>query len=200
MERQIVSFPRRRGRGLAYAYWPNYDGYCHEFGTGHPAARGHLAEVDRMLGRLVRRLAGTDTMLLVLADHGLVNTRRNQRVELSEVEGLYDCLATLPSGDTREVSCFVRPARVEAFLDIVNQRLAEACVCIAGQELIRLGALGLGAEHPALRNRLGDYVLLAKGTYAFNAAVAGSNRKFHVGNHGGMSERELRVPLYAVHC
>jgi hypothetical protein len=200
MERQIVSFARRRGRGLAYAYWPNYDSCCHEFGCSHRVSRQHLAEVDQMLGRLVRRLGGTDTMLLVLADHGLVDTRRDQRVELSEVEGLYDCLATLPSGDTRAVSCFVRPAKVDAFLSIVNERLASACVCIPGEELIRLGAFGEGTEHPALRNRLGDYVLLAKGSYAFNAAVARSPRGFHVGNHGGMSEREVRVPLYAVRC
>ncbi|MBN1607739.1 MAG: alkaline phosphatase family protein [Polyangiaceae bacterium] len=200
LERQIVAFARRRGRGLAYAYWPNYDGYCHEFGCTHRVARQHLVEIDDALGRLVQRLAGTDTMLLVLADHGLVDTRRDQRVELSAVEGLYDCLATLPSGDTREVSCFVRPAKVEAFLSIVKKRLGATCVCIPGEDLIRLGAFGDGAEHPALGNRLGDYVLLARGAHAFNAAVAGSSSGFHVGNHGGMSEREVRVPLYAVHC
>jgi hypothetical protein len=200
LERHVLAFARRRGRGLAYAYWPHYDGYCHEFGCTHPAPRRHFAEIDQVLGRLVRRLAGTDTMLLVLADHGLVDTRRDQRVELSEVEGLYDCLATLPSGDTREVSCFVRPAKVKTFLSIVTRRLGAACVCITGEELIRRGAFGPGAEHPALRNRLGDYVLLAKGSYAFGAAVAGTASRFHIGNHGGMSEREVRVPLYAVHC
>jgi hypothetical protein len=200
MERQVVSFARRRGRGLAYAYWPSYDGYCHELGTGHPGARSHLADIDQMLGRLVRRLSGTDTMLLVLADHGLVDTRRDQRVELSEVEGLYDCLATLPSGDARAVCCFVRPAKVGTFLSIVKRRLGAACVCIPGEELIGLGAFGPGAEHPTLRHRLGDYVLLARGSYAFNAAVAGSTSGFHVGNHGGMCEREVRVPLFTVHC
>ena len=44
-----------------------------------------------------------------------------------------------------------------------------------------------GRKHPALRNRVGDYVLLAKGSYAFASTVPGSTPAFNVGNHGGMS-------------
>ena len=200
MERHIVSFARRRGRGLAYAYWPKYDSYCHEVGCRHAQAEWHLAEIDLMLGRLVQRLLKTDTMLLVLADHGIVDAPPQQRVDLREVEGFYDCLAALPSGDAREVSCFVRPARVQRFLSLVKQHLSAACVCVPGEELIDSGAFGRGREHPALRNRVGDYVLLAKGSYAFISTVPGSTPAFHVGNHGGMSPSEVLVPLYAVRC
>jgi hypothetical protein len=200
MERQIVSFAKRAGRGLAYAYWPEYDSYCHEAGCRHALAEQHLAEIDLMLGRLVQRLRGTNTMLLVLADHGLVDAPPRQRIDLSKVQGFYDCLAVLPSGDTRGVCCFVRPARVKRFLSLVKQQLSAACVCVRGEELIDSGAFGRGRKHPALTNRVGDYVLLAKGSHAFISTVPGSTAAFSVGNHGGMSRAEVLVPLYAVRC
>lgn len=200
MERQIVAFARRRGRGLGYAYWPDYDRCCHEYGCQHPLTTKHLDEIDRVLGRLVGRLRGTDTMLLVLSDHGLVDGPRHEQVDLSQVEGFYDTLAVLPSGDSRCVSCFVRPARVKKFLSLVTKHLSHACVCLPGDELMRLGAYGPGLPHHALGRRVGDFVLLAKGSHAFTSTVPGSAPAFNVGNHGGMSPAEVLVPLYAVRC
>ncbi len=198
MERQIVSFARRRGRALAYAYWPGYDSLCHEVGCSHPQAVRHLKDIDRSLGRLVAKLAGTGTTLLVLADHGLVDAPSSCQVDLAQIPGFYDCLATLPSGDARQVSCFVRPSKEKAFVALVREHLADACICIPGSELLKWGAFGPGKAHPSLASRVGDYVLLARDAYAFTSTLPGRETSFNVGNHGGMSREEVLVPLYVV--
>ncbi|HPF98676.1 MAG TPA: alkaline phosphatase family protein [Kiritimatiellia bacterium] len=200
MVRAVSSFARRSRFGLAYAYWPGFDSVCHEKGCFHAATVRHMNEIDRALARLVSALKGTNTCLLVTADHGLVDAPRSRCVELREVPGFMECLALLPSGDAREVSCFVRPARLAQFKKIVNRHLRKACICVRGEELLRLGVFGPGRQHAALSSRLGDYVLLARDGYAFASTPAGAESDFNVGNHGGMSKTEVRVPLYVVHC
>ncbi len=198
MERQTVGFARQGGRGVAYVYWPLYDTLCHRQGVHARKTRLHLAEIDASLGRLSSRLAGTGTLLLVTADHGVVDAPPPRRIDLAAVPGLLDCLALLPAGDARQVSCFVRPGRVGRFHDVVARHLAEASVCITGEELLESGLLGPGRPHPSLRGRVGDYVLLARDDYAFRVTASLTKARVHVGTHGGLSADEVYVPLYAL--
>ena len=198
MERQTVRFARQGGRGIAYVYWPQYDTLCHNKGVQARETRRHLAEIDRSLGRLAGRLTGTGTLLLVTADHGVVDAPPPRRIDLAAVPGLLDCLALLPAGDARQVSCFVRPGSVERFHGVVARHLAEACICITGEDLLESGLLGPGRQHPSLRGRVGDYVLLARDDYAFRVTASLTKARVHKGNHGGLSPDEVYVPLYAL--
>ncbi|MGD9612877.1 MAG: alkaline phosphatase family protein [Kiritimatiellia bacterium] len=196
--RQLRTFARSRGRASAYAYWPAYDSYCHVHGPEGQIPAKHLAELDAFLGRLVRALSGTDTLLLVTADHGHMQT--HVRIDLSKIPGFYDALATLPSGDARMVQCFVRPARVKDFLRMTRAApLLGAAACVPLSDVLRSGILGPGTPHPALKNRLGDYVLFAAPGHAFLYPSAQSGeKKIKFGNHGGLSSDELEIPLFVV--
>ncbi len=196
--RQIAAFARGRGRGVAYAYWPEYDGLCHEKGCFSRKTVRHLEAIDRMLAGVCQQLAGTSTALLVTADHGLVDSLPEHRVNLRALPGFYECLSILPSGDARQVHCFVRPGRVKDFLRLVRSELAAACACVTGKELMELGAFGPGRPHPAFASRVGDYVLLAREGFVFTAPPAQAKADFNVGNHGGLSPEESCIPLYAL--
>lgn len=198
LSRQIVAFAKTPGRALAYAYWPGYDSFCHEVGCCHPKTVRHLAEIDRMLAGLVRKLRGTGTVLIVTADHGLVDSTPAHRISLREIPGFYDCLAILPSGDARCAHCFVRPSKVRKFRSLVLQWLEKACLCVPGEVLLKIGAFGPGKPHRALANRVGDFVLIAKGDYTFGSHLPGEKIEFNVANHGGMSPAEVRVPLIVI--
>lgn len=198
LERQVLAFARGRGPGLAMAYWPHYDSLCHELGTNDPKTRRHLDEIDAMLGRLADALAGTGAALLVVSDHGLVDAQPGSQVELRDVPGLYETLAMLPSGDARGMHLFVRPSRVREFLSIVERRISQHGACVRGRDLLDRGAFGPGRPHPALRARVGDYVLLAREGAAFAATPRGVPTHFKRGNHGGMSSTEVLVPLFVL--
>lgn len=199
MVRETAAFARRPGRAVAYVYWPGYDTLCHEHGCFHRKTVTHLDQIDSALGMLVRKLRGSGTTLIVTADHGLVDSTPPHRISFREIPGFYDCLAVLPSGDARCAHCFVRPSKVRKFRSLVFQWLEKACICVPGEELLKLGVFGPGKPHPALANRVGDFVLIAKSNNCFGSHLPGEKIEFNVANHGGMSEAEVRVPLYAVY-
>ena len=198
--KRIAEFAHAPGRALAYAYWPGLDDSCHKNGCFHRKTLNHFDEIDRTLERAVDLLRGTDTVLIVVADHGLIDVPDRNRIDLAKVRGFYDCLAMLPSGDTRHVSCFVRPRRERKFLELVRGKLSRACVPVDEKELLELGAYGPGRAHPSLSGRIGDYVLLARPGYAFSFPPSGiePHNPPSVAYHGGMSPQEMEVPLYVV--
>ena len=57
---------------------------------------------------------------------------------------------------------------------------------------------GLGKPHPQLAQRIGDYVLLMKENYIIKDFLLGEEEHFSIGNHGGLSEDEMYVPLIRV--
>lgn len=195
-----ATFAAEAGRRLAYVYWPRYDGLCHEVGCTDPQVDAHFEEIDAMLALLVERLAGTQTTLCVLADHGLIDVAAENCIDLAQVPGLMQCLATAPAGDQRQQSCFVRPDAVDDFLALVHRNLGHACHCIPGRLLLEAGVFGPGRPHPALRQRLGDYVLLCKDGFSLIHTPPGLSPVFMPGSHGGMSAPEIQVPLYMVEC
>jgi hypothetical protein len=196
----VAMFAREGGQRVAYVYWPRYDGLCHEIGCEHPDIGAHFEELDAMLADLVDALRGTNACLCVLADHGLVTVERERCIDLAAVPGLMDCMPMVASGDQRQLSCYVRPHKIEDFLDIVERELGDACVCVRGETLLEAGVFGPGDPHPKLRSRLGDYVLLCKEGWALIHTPAGMEPMYMPGSHGGMSEAEIQVPLYVVRC
>lgn len=196
MIRQISRVARSTRRSVVYVYWPNYDSQCHEFGCYHPKTLKHLREIDRAMADLARRIEGTDTVLLITADHGLVDTPN--AIDLAKTPGLMDCLAAIPSGDARQVHCFIRPAYVQTFDRIVQTQLANACVSVAGELMLAARIFGPGRPHPSLARRVGDRVLLARAGWAFGSSLPQRKSEFNKANHGGLSPDEVEVPLFVV--
>jgi hypothetical protein len=61
--------------------------------------------------------------------------------------------------------------------------------------VLRQGWLGPGTAHPALQDRLGDYVLIPRGKTILRDWLKGEERHTHIGVHGGLSAAEMIVPL-----
>jgi hypothetical protein len=195
-----VAFAGEPDRRLAYVYWPRYDGLCHEKGCTDPEVDAHFDAIDDALARLVVALAGTDTMLVVLADHGLVDVPAERCIDLAKVPGLGECLATAPAGDQRQMSLFVRPRKQQAFTRVFDQYLAHACRAVPGEAMLASGAYGPGTPHAALDTRVGDVVLLSHEGWGMIHTPPGVQPLVMSGSHGGMSPAEVRIPLFHVHC
>jgi hypothetical protein len=195
-----AGFAAEPGRRLAYVYWPRYDGLCHERGCTDPEVDAHFDAIDTALAQLVLRLAGTDTSLVVLADHGLVDVPAERCIDLAKVPGLGECLATAPAGDQRQMSLFVRPRKQEAFARVFDQYLAHACRVVPGEVMLEAGVYGPGVPHPALESRVGDVVLLSHEGWGMIHTPPGVTPLVMSGSHGGMSPAEVRIPLFHIHC
>jgi hypothetical protein len=184
-------------RRYLYAYWPDLDRLAHEQGIGSRAAAAHLAELDEAFGHFLRRVGGTDTTVVVTADHGIVDSDPARLIELDAHPRLAQTLLVPLCGERRLAYCYVQPGQGAAFADYAAGELGPYAEHHASATLIEQGCFGLGAPHPRLAERVGHYTLIMKDRYVLKDWLPGEHRHAHVGVHGGTSEVEMYVPLIA---
>lgn len=189
-----------RQPSYVYAYWPELDRIAHEYGIASEAADAHLAEVDAAFERFLTSIAGSGSLVIVTADHGLIDSGEAFEVDLDDHPALVDTLSLPLCGERRAAYCYVRPDRREDFEHYVETELAAHVSLQRSHELIAQGYFGLGSAHPRLHERVGDYVLLAKDNYVIKDWLFGERRYTQVGVHGGLSDQELFVPLIIAEC
>jgi hypothetical protein len=184
-----------KGRSFTYAYWPELDRLCHANGVASQAVGRHLAEIDGRFEELLDRLSGTDTAVLLTADHGFVDISPERIVRVADHPELRDSLRVPLCGEPRAAYCYVSQGRTRGFLDYVESELTECTTCIESAALIEQGYFGPGVNHPQLRDRVGDFALLMHEGYAIQDILPGEKRSELIGMHGGLSAEELHVPL-----
>ncbi|HSH07504.1 MAG TPA: alkaline phosphatase family protein [Burkholderiales bacterium] len=182
-------------RKLIYAYWPDYDTSSHQHGYQSPAALAQLAAVDAAFGALLARLAGTDSIVVLSADHGFVDVADEEALDLADAPGLSALLRYPLCGEPRVAYCYVQAGRIEAFMQRAADWLGARASVRPSAQLVTEGWFGPGAPHPRLAERIGDVALVMNGRYTIRDRTPGEARHRHIGNHGGTSEDEMRVPL-----
>lgn len=178
-----------------YLYWPKLDTLGHHQGIESPATLRHLAEIEQALTDFLIQAAGTDTLVLVTADHGQIDTTPADRIDLSDHPELAQCLALPLCGEPRAAFCYLRPGRVETFIDYCRTQFAGRMEVIPSQDLIDRGLFGLGTPNPRLAERVGDLTLLMLGNNVINERLPSETPRVQVGAHGGLSRTEMLVPL-----
>ncbi len=178
-----------------YAYWTELDHLAHEHGSTSPQVRDHFLALDRAFAAACAMLRGSGTLLLACADHGFIDTAATRTLHLANLPRLQDTLALPLCGEPRTVYCYLRPGRESAFLACVRDELGAACEAVESAQLIAEGWFGRGTPHPRLHERVGDYVLLMKENYVLRDRLANEKPFQQIGVHGGISAREMEVPL-----
>jgi hypothetical protein len=186
---------RRHERKYLYLYWWKLDAIGHEQGMESQAARDHLLELEQMIESFMQAIAGTDTLLLVSADHGQLDTRPADTIDLADHPELEQCLLLPICGEPRAAFCYVRAGREAAFTDYCGTQLADRVQMIPSEQLLAEGWLGPGRAHPRIRERIGDWCLLPKGRGLIRQWLPFEEPYYQVGVHGGPSQTEMVVPL-----
>jgi Type I phosphodiesterase / nucleotide pyrophosphatase len=187
-------------RRYFYAYWPELDRLAHEYGIASREALAHLEEIDAAFGAFLGAIAGTDTTVIVTADHGFIDTPPQEAIVLDDHPALEQALVLPLCGEPRAAFCYVHADKRRQFADYVTSRLSEYAELCDSKQLIESGFFGLGPPHPRLLERIGDYTLLMKRDANIKDWLLGEKRYVHVGVHGGTSAREMYVPLVVTHA
>jgi len=174
-----------------YAYWPEFDALAHRHGVASAEARAHFERLDAMFGELLARLGGTDTIIVLTADHGFIDSPPEECVELpSELSSM---LRFPLCGERRVAFCHVRDKA--AFIEKAKGFFKQCADVRPSIELWQEGWFGAGRAHPLFAERIGDVALVMQGRGTVKDWVPGEPRHLHIGNHGGVSEDEMNIPL-----
>ncbi len=196
----VVKAVKKPGRKLVLAYWPEFDKRTHHHGTRDASVMSHFKSLDEKFELLARKLAGTDTALIVSADHGLTDIPKKRILNVEEHPELAKLLALPLSGEARMSYAYVRDGKAGAFESYMKRRLGRVATVVKSETAFKQGLFGLGAVHPKFRERIGDYLIIMKDGYALQDTLIGEHHSKHPGRHGGVSKEEMLVPLIVLRC
>ena len=163
----------------------------HLTGTESGETRAVITDLER---KVEQAAAGwSDTLLLVTADHGHMDSRNRC---LSDHHEILDCLVRLPSIEPRTLNFFVKDAYKESFPGIFRRHFGDAFLLLTREEVLREKVFGPGQDRDDLPGMIGDYVALAvSDTSLFNTHI---EAQMMPGGHAGLTREEITVPLIVV--
>jgi hypothetical protein len=181
------------------AYWDRIDGITHQCGTDDDPWTLELRAFSWMMETgFLSRLTPAQrdgTLLLLAADHGGVTTPSREAIKLDDHPVLRDALSLPPMGESRVPFLHTRGDTLEQVRMYVQERLGQAFVTLTREQVLASGLLGTGPMYAETPHRLGDLIGLARG----NHYLARTKRQLQMqGRHGGLSAREMLVPLLGV--
>ena len=188
---------RHSGAGFTLAYWPELDHISHESGCQSASALSHLRQFDAAYRAFLDAVRGTDTLVLVTADHGFLDTSPAHTVDLADHPELTRSLVLPLCGERRLAYCYVKPKQTGAFEQYVRTRLGHCIELADSQQLLAEGYFGTGKPHPHLHERIGDYTLIMKENWVVVERLPYEKGYQQTGVHGGVSAAEMYVPLCA---
>ncbi len=187
---QVAAIAAKDERTYTIAYWGEPDTSMHEFGVGTPEAVQQFRHLDDQLRRLSARLC--DTLLIVTADHGLINSTTH---DISRMPEIMDCLVLPPSIEGRATAFYVKPHRQNAFERAFKERFRDEFLLLSREDVYRTGVFGREARHPKFDDLIGDYVACAIGGTSIAYNVPGIEGHKLIGMHAGLTDDEMLVPV-----
>jgi hypothetical protein len=178
-------------RALAYGYIRELDLTGHVRGVDSAAWRAELVQTDRLVEQLVDGLPD-DAALLVTGDHGMLDVPAHERFDVDRQPDLADGIRLL-AGEPRARYVHARPGAEDDVLETWRAVLGDRAWVAGREEAVASGVFG--TVLPALAARIGDVVVLARGTWAFTATERDPMSSRLAGYHGSLTATELAIPL-----
>jgi hypothetical protein len=177
---------------LIYGYYSRLDAAGHINGVASQAWHDELVAIDHAVRMLAEQLPG-ETVLVVTGDHGMVDLRPNERLDLADHPELAAGVALL-AGEARARYVRTVPGAagdvVSAWRSVVGDRMW----VWTREEAIATGIFGPRVSEQA-RERIGDVVAAAYGRVGIVQRDVDPAQARLNGHHGSLTPAEQLVPL-----
>jgi hypothetical protein len=97
--------------------------------------------------------------------------------------------------EPRAAYCYVKKKYRKEFRRKVEEKIGYAVKVFSRDQLIKGGYYGLFEQNKELESRIGDFVLVCKENYVLRDFLRNEKIKWHAADHGGLSYKEMYVPL-----
>ena len=184
----------RRGTPLVYLYVGELDKTGHRHGWLSAQWLAQLERLDAAMAELVRRVPA-GTRLILSADHGMVDTDADHRIDLSAHRELARDVVAV-AGEPRLTHLHVADGDADLAAEVARRYrdvLGERAAWIGTREQ---AAEHLGALRARARGVVGDVVVAMAGTWVLvDPRVHSESAISMTGVHGSFTTAETEVPL-----
>jgi hypothetical protein len=176
---------------LTYMYDGDLDWTGHRYGVASSQWRQQLSMVDAEAEQL-RDTLRSDTRLVVVADHGMVDSPGEARIDVDEAADLRDGLV-LMGGEARFRHLYCANGAVGDVAATWRGILDGRADVLTRDEAAERG--WFGPLDPAVRPRVGDVVVACRGATTVISTVAFGYEATLVGFHGSLTPEEMLIPM-----
>ncbi|MBQ6126754.1 MAG: alkaline phosphatase family protein [Erysipelotrichaceae bacterium] len=189
---RLIRFSNDEDFRYIYAYWDKYDSYMHKHGPSSKICDAYLNFLDREIENLAENLA-EDTMLIVTADHGQVDTNRVYNLYGSPFDAYF---SMRPSIEPRAMTFFIKEGMQEEFAKKFKETFENDYVLLTHRQVLETRLFGDHENHPRFEEFVGDFLAIAKSDLVLDYSDRPKNSKGKFGGmHAGMCEDELMIPV-----
>ncbi len=203
LRRRIEAAKRRT---YFHVYWERVDTIGHVYGPGSEESVSEISLLSHVLQtELVERLsprAASETLLLLTADHGQLAVDPESTTYLNGMRPLMRALERSPAGrrippwgSARDVYLSVKERSLESVESNLERHLGPKAVTLQTSDAMKAGVFGLNKPTPRFMERTGNLMVLPKDSNLVWYRYARGDRFDLRGHHGGLSPRELMIPL-----
>jgi hypothetical protein len=176
---------------LTYVYDSDLDWTGHKFGVASTQWLQQLAMVDAEAEQM-REALPASTRLLVVADHGMIDSPRDARLDVDQVDGMRDGVALL-GGEARFRHLYCSARAVPDVVDTWREVLGDRATVLTRDDAIGRG--WFGDVQPSVLPRLGDVMVACQGDTAVMSSRDFAYEDTLVGLHGSLTSTEMLIPI-----
>ncbi|MEV5961099.1 nucleotide pyrophosphatase/phosphodiesterase family protein [Kribbella sp. NPDC051952] len=185
-------FASREGSSsLVYVYDSQLDYTGHVQGCESWQWRKELGTIDAFAAQ-VRSALPRDAVLVVVADHGMVDVAAENRVDLDAEPDLTAGLR-LVGGESRFRHLYCVDGAEADVLATYRERLGDKALVLSRDDAVARG--WFGAVEDRVAPRIGDVVVAALGPVALVASRRSPDEAGLIGQHGSLTDDEMAIPL-----
>jgi hypothetical protein len=176
---------------LTYLYDADLDWTGHRYGVASTQWLQQLSSIDSEVEQL-REALPASTRLLVVADHGMVDSPPEHRIDVDERLELRDGLV-LFGGEARFRHLYCHRGAVADVVSTWSDVLGDAALVLTRDDAIARG--WFGPVLPSVLPRLGDVVVASLGDHAVFSSADFHYETTLVGLHGSLTREEMLIPI-----
>lgn len=176
---------------LTYVYDGDLDWQGHRAGVDSQRWRSQLRDIDEDVQEL-REALPEEVRLLVVADHGMVDSTKETHLDIDDHPELRDGV-TLLGGEARFRHVYCHRDAVGDVAATWREVLADRATVLTRGEAIERGWFGTVDAH--VRSRLGDVVAAAHDNWALMSSADFAYEMTLTGLHGSLTPREMNIPI-----
>jgi hypothetical protein len=190
-----VSTVRSTPRALVYLYWGEVDKVGHVHGCQSWQWGDEVESVDRALASLASQVPD-DTLVVVTADHGMVDVAHEGRVDLINEPELMAGVRHL-GGEPRCIQLYTLDGATDGVVQAWRHRVGDRARVLLREQVVDEG--WFGPVEDRVTGRIGDVVVTMNDSFAVvHSGLMRPELVRLLGLHGSTSEAELAVPVIVV--